>query len=301
MEAVCPRCKTTSYRNPNMKLMVNVCGHNLCESCVELLFVKGSGTCPECNVPLRRTNFRLQLFEDAIMDKEVDIRRRILRDFNKQPEDFGCLKDYNDYLEMVEDIIYNLSNNIDIIDTNKTIQTYKDTNKEQILRGRIKPSKESLELEDLLLEERRIKAKVSKEQQILEDAEKAARIRNKEKLIDDLMFGEEDADKILEQHREEVLQQEKKRIVFSTGQDTIRPAVPVNLPEDKPFVYEPLLQEFLGPSPPTEQMLKSEGFTQNIRAANQTERAGGYVENIGCLRAVQEAMAGLYFQPVVEP
>jgi hypothetical protein len=41
MEAVCPRCKTTSYRNPNMKLMVNVCGHNLCESCVELLFVKG--------------------------------------------------------------------------------------------------------------------------------------------------------------------------------------------------------------------------------------------------------------------
>ena len=34
------RCKTTSYRNPNMKLMVNVCGHNICENCVELLFVK---------------------------------------------------------------------------------------------------------------------------------------------------------------------------------------------------------------------------------------------------------------------
>jgi len=41
--------------------------------------VVGSGSCPECNVPLRRTNFRLQLFEDAIIDKEVDIRRRILR------------------------------------------------------------------------------------------------------------------------------------------------------------------------------------------------------------------------------
>jgi hypothetical protein len=40
MDAVCPRCKTTKYRNPTMKLMVNVCGHNLCESCVELLFVK---------------------------------------------------------------------------------------------------------------------------------------------------------------------------------------------------------------------------------------------------------------------
>ena len=32
---------TTLYRNPQMKLLVNVCGHNLCESCVELLFVKG--------------------------------------------------------------------------------------------------------------------------------------------------------------------------------------------------------------------------------------------------------------------
>ena len=58
MDQACPKCKTTKYRNPNMKLMVNVCGHNLCENCVELLFVKGSGACPECNVPLRRGNFR---------------------------------------------------------------------------------------------------------------------------------------------------------------------------------------------------------------------------------------------------
>ena len=141
----------------------------------------------------------------------------LCRDFNKQAEDFGSLKDYNDYLEMVEDVIYNLSNNIDIIETNKTIQTYKEANKEQILKNRIKPTKESLELEDMLLEERSLRAKVSKEQQILEEAEKAAKIRNKEKLIDDLMFGDEDAEKILEQHREEVLKQEKKKIVFSTG------------------------------------------------------------------------------------
>nr|ALQ33650.1 menage a trois-like protein 1 cyclin H assembly factor isoform 2 [Homo sapiens] len=25
----CPRCKTTKYRNPSLKLMVNVCGHTL--------------------------------------------------------------------------------------------------------------------------------------------------------------------------------------------------------------------------------------------------------------------------------
>ena len=41
-DAACPKCKTTKYRNPSMKLMVNVCGHALCESCVDLLFVKGN-------------------------------------------------------------------------------------------------------------------------------------------------------------------------------------------------------------------------------------------------------------------
>lgn len=40
-DQVCPKCKTTKYRNPSLKLMVNVCGHTLCESCVELLFIKG--------------------------------------------------------------------------------------------------------------------------------------------------------------------------------------------------------------------------------------------------------------------
>ena len=58
------------------------------------------------------------------------------RDFNKREEDFGCLRDYNNYLEMVEDIIFNLSNNIDVTETNKKIQVYKEVNKEQILRNR---------------------------------------------------------------------------------------------------------------------------------------------------------------------
>lgn len=50
-----------------------------CESCVELLFVRGSGTCQECDTPLRKSNFRVQLFEDPTIDKEVEIRKRIIK------------------------------------------------------------------------------------------------------------------------------------------------------------------------------------------------------------------------------
>ena len=85
---------------------------------------------------LRRTNFRHQLFEDSQIDKEVDIRKRILKDFNKKEEDFDQLSEWNDYLEMVEDIIFNLMNGIDILGTNKRIADYKDRNKDFINKNR---------------------------------------------------------------------------------------------------------------------------------------------------------------------
>lgn len=40
-EVQCPVCKGTKYRNPQMKLMVNVCGHPQCDACVRMNFIKG--------------------------------------------------------------------------------------------------------------------------------------------------------------------------------------------------------------------------------------------------------------------
>ena len=67
---------------------------------------------------------------------------------------------------MVEDIIFNLNTNNDIVETNKKIQVYKDANKEQILRSRIRPTKDALELEDIIAEERKVRDRVTKDQQI---------------------------------------------------------------------------------------------------------------------------------------
>ncbi len=58
------------------------------------------------------------------------------RDFNKKEEDFGTLKEYNDYLEMVEDLIFNLSNNVDVTETNATIAEYREKNKSSIAKVR---------------------------------------------------------------------------------------------------------------------------------------------------------------------
>ena len=56
---------------------------------------------------------------------------------------------------MIEDIIYNLANNIDTIETNRMIADYKETNKNFIGKNRQKSNRELLELEDILSEEKK--------------------------------------------------------------------------------------------------------------------------------------------------
>ncbi|XP_015597876.1 CDK-activating kinase assembly factor MAT1 [Cephus cinctus] len=309
-EQACPRCKTTKYRNPSLKLMVNVCGHTLCESCVDLLFLKGSGACPECQIPLRRTNFRVQMFEDAMVEKEVDIRKRILRDFNKKEEDFDTLREYNDYIEDIETIIYNLANNIDVMETNRKIEQYKKDNREQIMKNKSKLGRKEYELEELLELERQ-QDEERKQELIRQELEnKKKKIREKEALIDELMFSEGNAKNIVEtfasaiqaSREEEKYTPVTKATQFSTGikfgKQTNQGFLPIPKAEEGPsYSYTPIRQQIEGPSPPGWRELQTRGYVSHVRAETQSDRAGGFRANIACLRALQEAMASLYHNP----
>lgn len=48
--------------------------------CVDSVFTRPSAPCPECHRPLKRSQFRLQQFEDTWVEKEVDIRKKILKE-----------------------------------------------------------------------------------------------------------------------------------------------------------------------------------------------------------------------------
>ncbi|KAK0079561.1 hypothetical protein PV326_008666 [Microctonus aethiopoides] len=310
-DQACPRCKTTKYRNPSLKLMVNVCGHTLCESCVDLLFLKGSGSCPECKTPLKRTHFRVQMFEDAMVEKEVDIRKRILRDFNKKEEDFSTLREYNDYLEEIENIVFNLSNNIDILETNKKIEQYKRENREIIMKNKTKLGRTECELQELMElekqkeEERRLEI-VREEMEL-----KKKKIRDKEALIDELMFSEGNAKNIVETFASTIQSAKEKATKtssapratqFSTGikfgKQGTQGFLPVPKIEEGPlYKYVPIEQEMEGPPAPITHEVISRGYLNHIRAETQSDKAGGFRGTIACLRALQEAMAGLYHNP----
>ncbi|XP_019624770.1 PREDICTED: CDK-activating kinase assembly factor MAT1-like [Branchiostoma belcheri] len=220
-EAICPRCKTTKYRNPSMVLMVNTCGHTLCENCVETLFARGSGTCPECNISLRRNTFRIQQFEDPFVDKEVDIRKRILKIYNRQEEEFTSLREYNDYLEEVETIIFNLSNNIDVDLTKKKVEEYQKSNKSNIQRNRSKLSKDE-ELMEQLIEEEQAYLQLSRQELVQQERrEKQRKMRQREELLDNLEFSDLPAGLVLAshtaRHEEEMERKPAPTTKFSTG------------------------------------------------------------------------------------
>ncbi|KAF3037127.1 TFIIH/NER complex subunit [Didymella heteroderae] len=126
---VCPVCKSSRYLNPHMKFLVNPeCYHKMCESCVDRIFSHGPAPCPiaGCARTLRKGKFREATFEDLKVEREVDIRRRVASIMNKEQDDFETLKDYNDYLETVEEITWNLILKIDVDETNTRLQRWAD-------------------------------------------------------------------------------------------------------------------------------------------------------------------------------
>ncbi|PNW71751.1 hypothetical protein CHLRE_16g672753v5 [Chlamydomonas reinhardtii] len=66
------------------------------------------------------------------LEKELKVRRRILAIYNKDRDDFDSKEKFDDYLEEVEDIIWRLSNNVDIERTEAQVRRYRSANQEQI-------------------------------------------------------------------------------------------------------------------------------------------------------------------------
>ncbi|MPC45431.1 CDK-activating kinase assembly factor MAT1 [Portunus trituberculatus] len=134
-ETQCPQCRSTKYRNPQMKLMVNVCGHPMCDSCVRMYFIKESAPCPECEIILKRSKFRVQIYEDPLVEKELAIRRKVMKVYNMSEDDFPTLEEWNAYLEEIEEIVYNITNDINKPEMEKKIENYEKQNKNEIRKN----------------------------------------------------------------------------------------------------------------------------------------------------------------------
>lgn len=283
-----------------MKLLVNVCGHKLCETCVETLFTRPSAACPECNTALRRNDFRIQQFEDLIVEKEVDIRKRILKIYNKLEDDFQTASDplraYNDYLEEVESIIWNLANGQHVEETKKQIDKYKKDNESLIRKNNFKLGREEAMITSQIEEDERLAEQRRVEALLLEKQEKNDKKKENEQFLDRLTRGELPLQDIVAEHASKL---QKKSLLFSgrsTQGSSLQKETVAPLPstEGSKFVYVAPQVENNGPTAPDMEVLASRGYLRHIRSATRAEKAGGFSSELACGRAIQEAFAGLY-------
>ncbi|XP_076033579.1 CDK-activating kinase assembly factor [Oratosquilla oratoria] len=310
----CPSCKTTKYRNPHLKLMVNVCGHALCESCVKLYFIKESGQCPECEIVLKRSKFRFQVFEDPMVEKEIDIRRRVMKVYNKQEDDFERPDDWNNYIEEIENIVLDLVNDVNRSEIEKKLESYEKLHKDEIRRNLSKRSREEEELERLMEEERLVGEERAKKIQEELEKQRLSKERTKTTLLQDLLASEGDASLIVKSHadklkeEQQILEEEMaaksrlpaKATEFSSG---IKIGFGRGKNANQKIIQKGTLYSYKAPDLPTVLQspswgnLDSDGFLGHVRKSSPQAMAGGYTEHYACLRALQEFMWGHILTP----
>lgn len=166
-----------------------------------------------------------------------------------------------------------------------------------------------------MLEQEAAQEEARRAQIALEEKEERRRkIRNKEALIDELMFSNANAQSILQTFAESRAQDSPvkptlpsapvavRATQFSSGIQIGRGSgqvefLPLPKIDDTPlYQYEAPERLFDGPDPPSSQQVSQGGYLNHIRGASEEERAGGYSSHIGCLRALEDAMAGLYYK-----
>lgn len=201
---ICPVCKSSRYLNKSMRFLVNPeCYHKMCESCVDRIFSHGPNKCPiaGCHRTLRKHKFREQTFEDIHVEREIDIRKRIANIFNRREDEFDTLMDYNNYLNEVEDITFNLIYKVDVEETERRISAYADQNAKAITSNAALASQEVQDYSALQAAEReqaRMRREAARRE---EEEERRARAEGRQDIIDRLATGSGDADAIAQEGR----------------------------------------------------------------------------------------------------
>ncbi|GAB1730187.1 hypothetical protein NU195Hw_g7492t1 [Hortaea werneckii] len=207
----CPICKSTRYLNPSLRFLVNPeCYHKLCASCVDRIFSHGPATCPlpNCSRTLRKHRFREQTFEDIRVEREIDIRKRVASVFNRREDEFEDLRNWNDYLNDVEDITFNLVNRIDLDATNARFEAYRKANEEGIAENERLAAEEKSQFSSRQKAERQLARERREQARREEEMERRELEANRRDVLERLAQGG-DAEEVLRKGEEVQL---KKRM-----------------------------------------------------------------------------------------
>lgn len=224
--------------------------------------------------------------------------------FNKRREDFPDLRGFNDYLETVEEITFNLINEIDLPETEARIQKYKAENAALTELNVQREEAYARALREQEDQERRERETRAFELQREEEEERLLRESDKRSIIDKLETSDKDALKVIAKAKAQALKRSTARNASNStaqssalllrsraAQSNIVPDVPHAPFNDEYHAYESMFS------------LKStynDFMSDAVRKDREgIMRAGGYMVEEAWERAIRCAVAGLDLSPLV--
>jgi CDK-activating kinase assembly factor MAT1 len=237
------------------------------------------------------------------VEKEIAVRRRIAKEFNKRREDFIDLRSYNDYLEEVEDITFNLINDVDIPHTEARILAHRQENAALIelnVQREEQYAQALKEQEELERQEKEQRALELRREQEIEREERETAQRE---IIDRLETSTKSAAKVIAKSRAEAMKRSSARSTTTTvlrssaqllraraAQSTVVPDPPHVPLQDDWYAYEDLY---------VVRDQYDDMYSDAVRKDREgIMRAGGYRVEEAWDRALRCAVAGLDLAPL---
>lgn len=135
------------------------------------------------------------------IEREVDIRKRILNVYNKTEEDFESLKEYNEYLEEIESIIFKLVEGVDVEETQKQIDQYENDHKIEILEIAMRESQKDADTAKYQEAVEWLRQEKLKIQRQMESEDVEFQQQQKAELMEKLSASNADAEEIMTEQK----------------------------------------------------------------------------------------------------
>lgn len=255
---------------------------------------------PHCGKTLRKKGFHKAFFADLKIEKEVDVRKRVGAVFNRRQDEFETLLDWNNYLEDVESMVFDIVEG-DVKTRAKAeerLRAYREGNK-----GTIEENKR-MGMEEAEMERRREKAEreAAKQRRLAalreEIMEKEDIEKSRREVLDRLATEDGDASRITAQAQKIILKKTSARrnltdaVMESNGSGlTIRGLKKKEAPVvEKP--YDPFGGVDLTPSRYVLQENYDNEWLGNFKNEPR-HMAGGYSISEYYARTMFEAFSGL--------
>jgi CDK-activating kinase assembly factor MAT1 len=259
---------------------------------------------PYCGKTLRKKGFHKAFFGDLKVERECDIRKRVGAVFNRRQEEFETLRDWNNYLEEVEDLIWNLVEGTkeEKARAEERLLRYKESNVADIEDNRRQGIQEAE-----MARKREIAEREAARQRRLaamreEEEEKMDVERSRIAILDRLATSNEDAVKITQQAQKVVLKKSSARRALASSSSenngsaldgglTLRGLKKKEAPV-KEKLYDPFGDVDLQP---TRYVLQNDYESEWLVSAKSEQRhaAGGYSLHEYYSRTMFEAFSGL--------